>query len=87
MQQAMFVMWFCMIVFMMMCGLLTPIQSMPQWAQDINMLNPLKYFVQIARMVFLKGSGFTDIAEQLIALSIFAVGFNAWAVVSYRKSN
>jgi len=87
MQQAMFVMWFCMIVFMMMSGLLTPIQSMPQWAQDINVLNPLKYFIQIARMVFLRGSSVTDIAEQLIALSIFAIGFNTWAVLSYRKSN
>jgi ABC-2 type transport system permease protein len=38
MQQAMFVMWFCMLIFILMSGLFTPISSMPEWAQGITYL-------------------------------------------------
>lgn len=86
MQQAMFVMWFCMLILILMSGLFTPIRSMPEWAQWITMLNPLKYFMQVMRMVYLKGSGFIDLLPQLGALLAFALLFNVWAVKSYRKS-
>ena len=86
MQQAMFVMWFCMLILILMSGLFTPVRSMPEWAQWITMLNPLKYFMQVMRMVYLKGSGFIDLLPQLGALLAFALFFNIWAVKSYRKS-
>lgn len=70
MQQAMFVMWFCMLILILMSGLFTPIRSMPEWAQWITMLNPLKYFMQVMRMVYLKGSGFIDLLPQLGALLV-----------------
>ena len=86
MQQAMFVMFFFMIILLLMSGLFTPVMSMPQWAQIITILNPLKYFVDIMRMVYLKGSGLTDLSLQIGALLAFATLFNFWAVKSYRKS-
>lgn len=85
MQQAMFVMWFCMLILILMSGLFTPISSMPEWAQAITILNPLKYLMQVMRMVYLKGSGFTDMLPQLGALLAFVLFFNVWAVRSYRK--
>lgn len=87
MQQAMFVMWFCMLILILMSGLFTPIRSMPVWAQLITNFNPLKYFMQVMRMVYLKGSGFADLLTQLGALLAFAVFFNVWAVWSYKKSS
>lgn len=87
MQQAMFVMWFCMLILILMSGLFTPVQSMPQWAQLITDFNPLKYFMQVMRMVYLKGSGFADLLVQLGALLVFALFFNVWAVQSYKKSS
>ena len=57
MQQAMFVMYFFMMIFFLMSGLFTPITSMPQWAQMLTYLNPLRYFVQAMRSIYLKGSG------------------------------
>lgn len=86
MQQAMFVMFFFMIILLLMSGLFTPVMSMPRWAQIITILNPLKYFVDIMRMVYLKGSGLTDLTLQIGALLAFATLFNFWAVKSYRKS-
>lgn len=85
MQQAMFVMWFCMLVFILMSGLFTPISSMPRWAQYITYANPLRYFMEIMRMVYLKGSGIRDIASQLGTLATFATVLYCWAIYSYRK--
>lgn len=84
-QQAMFVMWFCMLIFILMSGLFTPISSMPEWAQYITYLNPLRYFMEIMRMVYLKGSHIGDIGFQLSMLSTFAVLLYVWAIRSYRK--
>lgn len=87
MQQAMFVMWFCMLVFILMSGLFTPIGSMPLWAQCITYANPLRYFMEIMRMVYLKGSSFHDILPQLSVLGIFALALYTWAIASYRKQS
>lgn len=85
MQQAMFVMWFCMLIFILMSGLFTPISSMPQWAQYITYANPLRYFMEMMRMVYLKGSNMADITQQLGVLSCFAAILYGWAIYSYRK--
>lgn len=87
MQQAMFVMWFFMMILMLMSGLFTPIRSMPGWAQVITDFNPLKYFMQVLRMVYLKGSGIVDLLPQLGILLLFTFTANIWAVLSYRKNN
>lgn len=87
MQQAMFVMFFCLIILMLMSGLFTPIASMPEWAQIITLFNPLKYMMEVLRTVYLKGGGFSDLVTQLWALIGFALLFNIWAVISYRKKS
>jgi ABC-2 type transport system permease protein len=87
MQQSMFMMFFFLIVFVLMSGLFTPIRSMPQWAQNITIFNPLRYFIQAMRNVYMKGNDFSEIAMQTIALSCFAIGLNIWAILSYRKTS
>lgn len=87
MQQAMFVNYFFIMVLVLMSGLFTPISSMPDWAQKVTIFNPLKYYIQVMRMVYLKGSGITDLYPQIIALLCFAVVFNTWAVLNYKKTN
>lgn len=85
-QQAMFTAFFFMIIFSLLSGLFTPISSMPEWAQKVTLLNPIRYFVEVMRMVYLKGSHFSDLTNHFIAVCLFAVLFNALAVISYRKS-
>ena len=85
-QQAMFVMFFFVMIFVLMSGLFTPVASMPVWAQNITIFNPLKYLMQVMRMVYLKGSDISNLMPQLLALCGFAVFFNGWAVLSYKKS-
>lgn len=86
-QQAMSLSFFFTMIFNLMSGLFTPIESMPQWAQTITIFNPLSYFISVMRMVVLKGSGFHDISHNLLIIAIFAVAFNAWAIISYRKTS
>jgi ABC-2 type transport system permease protein len=86
-QQAMFMMFFFVLTFIFMSGLYTPVENMPQWAQIISHFSPLKYMIQVLRLVYLKGSGFTELLTQFFALSAFAIFFNGWAVISYRKSS
>jgi len=84
-QQAMLVSFFFLVVFILMSGLFTSIESMPDWAQKIDRLNPLMYFIRIMRMVLLKGSAFADISRDLYSLGIFAVIMSSLAVRRYRK--
>lgn len=84
-QQAMFVSWFFMVIFILLSGLFTPIENMPDWIRHITYLNPIRYFMEVIRMVMLKGSQFSDILKQFIIIAIYAIGINYLAVIKYRK--
>jgi ABC-2 type transport system permease protein len=84
-QQAMLVSFFMMMIFILLGGLYTSIDSMPSWARAITKINPVAYFIEVMRMVVLKGSGFADIKSHLLTMLGFAIVLNGWAVISYRK--
>lgn len=85
MQQAMFIMMFFVVIFMLMSGLFTPISSMPQWAQTATLFNPLRYFGEAMRMIYLKGSSIADLTRQMWAMAGFAVFFNLVSILTYKK--
>ncbi|MDR1203591.1 MAG: ABC transporter permease [Tannerellaceae bacterium] len=86
-QQAMFTAFFFIIIFALMSGLFTPVSSMPEWAQTLTLFNPLRYFIDVMRMVYLKGSRLADLSVHFFAICLFAVFFNILAIIGYRKSN
>lgn len=86
-QQAMFIAFFFMIIFILLSGEFTPITSMPEWAQIISKLNPLSYFVEVMRLVMLKGSSFADVMPLFLAICGFGLVLNAWAILNYRKTS
>jgi ABC-2 type transport system permease protein len=69
-----------MVIFILMSGLFTPIESMPKWAQAITEFNPIKYFVQVMHMVMVKEASFTDILPKLSKTLIYAFIINGLAV-------
>ena len=85
-QQFMFTAFFFMIIFILMSGIFTPMESMPAWAQKIDLINPVVYIMRINRMVLLKGSTFHDISQEIYALVIIAIVFTALAINRYRKT-
>lgn len=87
MQQSMFISWFFLVIFILMSGLFTPIESMPVWAQNINYINPVAYFIKINRMIMLKGSGFMDFQREFYLLLIYAISVLSLAIFRYRKTS
>ncbi|HEU4643399.1 MAG TPA: ABC transporter permease [Gemmatimonadaceae bacterium] len=84
-QQAMFVTFFVLMVYLLMSGLLTPIDSMPAWVQWLSELNPVRHFVTITRAILMKGAGIREIAAPLLTLGVFAVVALWLAVRQYAK--
>lgn len=84
-QQAMFVSFFIMMVYLLMSGLFTPVDSMPHWVQLASEFNPVRHFVTIARAILMKGAGLAEILRPLVILSLFAVGVLTLAVRQYDK--
>jgi len=87
MQQAIFVMWFFVVSMMLLSGLFTPTRSMPDWAYATTYINPMHYFVDGIRTVFVRGGDFRSIAHQVFALTCFATVMGSWAVYSYKKNS
>jgi len=87
MQQAMFISWFILMIFILMSGLFTPVESMPLWAQKLNLANPLAYFIKINRMIMLKGSTFADIHKDFFILAGYAGAMLSFSILKYRKTS
>ncbi len=85
-QQALLISYFFMMLFLLMSGLFTPLESMPDWALWINKLNPVTYFLKINRMIILKGSGIKDIYPDAISLLILGIVIFNLAVIKYKKT-
>jgi ABC-2 type transport system permease protein len=84
-QQAMFVTFFIVNVYLLMSGLFTPIDSMAPWVQTVSLLNPVRHFVTIARAVLMKGAGPAEIARPLLILTVYAAVMLTVAVRQYSK--
>ena len=86
MQQAIFVMWFFVVILMLLSGLFTPTRSMPSWAYTTTYVNPMHYFIDAIRTIFIRGGGFSSIAHQVAALGGIALLMAVLAVRSYKKN-
>ena len=86
-QQAMSVAFFFVMIFMLMSGLFTPIDSMPAWAKVIASCSPVTYFIEVMRMIVLKGSGLQDVKYHFLIMVAFAVIFNSCALLNYEKTS
>ena len=87
MQQAIFVMWFFVVCMLLLSGLFTPTRSMPQLAYLTTYVNPMHYFIDAIRTVFVRGGTFQSIAHQVFALLCISSLMGVWAVKSYKKNN
>lgn len=84
-QQALFVTFSLLMIYILMSGLFTPIRAMPEWVQVVAQVNPLMHFIQLVRAVMLKGAGFTDVWRQLAALGAIGGAILTLAISQYRK--
>ncbi len=87
MQQAIFVMWFFVVILLLLSGLFTPTRSMPSWSYLTTYVNPVSYFIDAIRTVFIRGGDFHSIRHQVFALLCIGLFMGGWAVQSYKKNH
>jgi ABC-2 type transport system permease protein len=85
--QAMFVAFFFIMIFMLMSGFFTSVDSMPDWARQLSNLTPVTHFIAVVRLIVLKGSGFSDVKNEFLYLVGFALLLNSLAILNYRKTS
>jgi ABC-2 type transport system permease protein len=85
-QQAMFLTFFVMMLYVFMSGFMTPIASMPGWARVLTELNPVKHFLIIMRGILLKGAGLADLWRPLVVLAVMGVTVLSLALRQYSKT-
>ncbi|MCX7832664.1 MAG: ABC transporter permease [Ignavibacteria bacterium] len=84
-QQAMFIAWFFMMLFVLLGGVFTPVEYMPQWAKIIAFFNPIAHFTRVIRMIMLKGSDMKDVLQTIYILIIYGFITSTLSVWLYRK--
>lgn len=84
-QQAMFIAWFFMMLFVLLGGVFTPVEYMPHWAKIITFFNPVAHFTRVIRMIMLKGSGIDDVIQTIYFFLIYGFIISVLSVWRYRK--
>ncbi len=84
-QQAMMASFFFFQPAFTLSGFAFPIRNMPEPVQWLTYLNPLRYFMEIVRGVFLKGSGAADLWPQLAALAGMGILIVMWSARRFHK--
>jgi len=85
-QQAMLIAFFFMLVFILMSGVFTSVETMPEWARKLNFINPVAHFMSLTRMVLLKGSELKHVFHTQIILFVYGLLVLSLATVRYRKT-
>jgi ABC-2 type transport system permease protein len=70
----------------MLSGFTFPIRNMPVVVQYLTYLNPLRYFMEIVRGVFLKGVGVDVLWPKMLALAVYGVMILGLSALRFRKT-
>lgn len=85
MQQAMMTSFFFMFPFIILSGMMFPINNMPEVFQWLTLLNPLRYYIEIVRGLFLKGIGLEYIAPRAVVLLLLGMTLMSIASARFTK--
>ena len=85
--QAMFIAYFFIMIFLLMSGFLTSVDSMPAWSRQVSNAIPVTHFVNAMRLIVLKGSSFVQLSTEFLYLVGFALLLNSWAIWNYKKTS
>ncbi len=85
-QQAMVAGFFFIMPAIIFSGFGTPISSMPEFLQQLTYLDPLRYFLDVLRGVYLKGVGLEALWPQMAAMAVFGLIMLTISVMRFQKS-
>jgi ABC-2 type transport system permease protein len=84
-QQAMMASFFFFMPAFMLSSFAFPIRNMPQAVQALTYLNPVRYFMEIVRGIFLKGVGLPVLWPQVVALLVLGTALVGMSVLRFQK--
>ncbi len=84
-QEAFMTMFLVFLPMMLFSGFMFPVSSMPRAIQWLTLANPLRYFLEIIRSIFLKGAGLPVLWPRLLVLALMAGGLLTLASLRFRK--
>ena len=85
-QQAMMSSFFFSMPAFMLSGFAFPIRNMPLVVQYLSYLNPLRYFIEIVRGIFLKGVGVGVLWPQMACLAVYGVTVLTLSALRFHKT-
>jgi ABC-2 type transport system permease protein len=85
-QEAFLTMFLIFLPAIILSGFMYPVETMPGFFQDLSRLNPIRYFMELVRSIFLKGQGVVDLWFHFTALTVMAAGALLAAVSRFKKS-
>jgi len=84
-QQALFTSWSFLVTCILLSGFFYPIENMPEWVQIITLVDPLRYFIEILRELFLKGAGLNILWKEMAALLSIGTFIFTMATLRFHK--
>ena len=82
-QQAIVGTFLLLVPMVMLSGFATPISSMPEIFQDLTLLNPMRYGLELIQRIFLEGAGFLDLWPLFAAIMTVTVVAVLAAIFSF----
>lgn len=86
-QEAFMSMFFFFFPILILGGFMFPVANMPEFFQWLSLLDPLRYYLEFVRGIFLKGAGLAALWPQLLALAVMGPGLLALAVTRFHKTS
>jgi ABC-2 type transport system permease protein len=84
-QEAMFLAWFFSIFTLLTSGYFTPIANMPDWLQQVTLINPMRYYIDVMRGIVMKGAGIADLYRSIIGMAIFGSVIFVFSALRFHK--
>ena len=85
-QQTMFVAFFILMVYLLMSGMFTPLESMPRWAQWVGSATPVRHLVWVMRAVLVRGGGVETVWREIVGLGVAGIAILTLSVRMYHKT-
>jgi ABC-2 type transport system permease protein len=70
---------------MFLSGTITPVEGMPPAMQYLSLANPIRYYMEIALGIFLKGIGWSILWPQFLAMVAIGSGLLAWSLLRLKN--
>lgn len=74
------------LVLMLLSGGSTPVESQPEWLQNLTFFLPSRHFVSFSQVIIYRGGGLTAVWPQFLMVSVIGLGFFVYSIALFRKS-